>query len=153
MHAHSANTRRVLVVCAKAVGSQVQVIEDATRAWMFETVACSSVEEAEGLLTERDFAIIFCEDRFKDESYADLLSVVERQYKVPVVVMISDVDQDSAFREAMALGAFNVVPNPCSTKDVQWMVIRAAQQGTSSKPALSSRNAATPPSNRLPRCE
>lgn len=140
MQAHSAITRRVLVVCSRTANSQVQVIQDATRHWMFDTVVCSSVGEAENLLTERDFAIVFCEDRFRDESYADLLSVAGRQCKVPVVVMISDGDQDSVFREAMALGAFGVVPSPCSTQDVQWMVIRATQQGTSLKSALGSRS-------------
>jgi DNA-binding NtrC family response regulator len=148
MQAHSAITRRILVVCPKAADSQVLVIQEATRAWMFDTVARSSVKEAEELLKERDFDIIFCEERFNAEGYADVLSMVGRRYKVPVVVMISDADHGSVFREAMALGAFGVVPSPCSAKDVQWMVIRATRRGTSSKSAPISR-AASAASNGL----
>ena len=73
---------------------------------MFDTVVCSSVREAEDLLTKRDFALVFCEDRFKEGTYVGLLSVFGHHSKVPIVVMISDVDQDFVFREAMALGAF-----------------------------------------------
>lgn len=127
MPAHTDITRRVLVVCSRAANSQV--IENAVREWMFDTVVCSSVREAEDLLTKRDFALVFCEDRFKEGTYVGLLSVFGHHSKVPIVVMISDVDQDFVFREAMALGAFGVIPNPCSAKDVQWMVVRATQHG------------------------
>lgn len=144
MQAHSAITRRILVVGSKVADSNVQVIEDATRGWMFETVACSSVAEADKLLTEKDFAVIFCKDHFNGEGYAALLSAMGRRCRIPVVVMISDVNQDSVFQDAMALGAFGVVPSACSIKDVQWMVVRAAQQGAGSKAALNSKNASAP---------
>src|ERR1700733_1715113 len=127
MPAHTDITRRVLVVCSRAANSQV--IENAIRNWMFDTVVCSSVREAEDLLAKRDFALVFCEDHFKEGTYVGLLSVFGQHSKVPIVVMISDGDQDFVFREAMALGALGVIPNPCSAKDVQWMVIRATQHG------------------------
>jgi DNA-binding NtrC family response regulator len=149
MQAHTTIIRRILVVCSDPATRRV--IEDATRAWMFETVACSLLRDAEDLLARQEFALVFCEDRFEDGGYRDLLSVVAPSHKVPVVVMISDVGEDSIFRDAVALGAFGVVPNPCSTKDVQWMVIRATQGGTSSpRSILSARRASAPASNGLP---
>jgi DNA-binding NtrC family response regulator len=143
MQAHTAIPRRILAVGSDRASGQV--IEHATQAWMFETRVCSSLREAENLLAKQEFALIFCEERFEGGTYRELLSVIRGSHRVPVVVMISDVEEESAFREAMELGAFGVLASPCSTKDVQWMVIRAAQQGTnSSKSALSSRSAYAP---------
>jgi DNA-binding NtrC family response regulator len=148
MQAHIAITRRILVVGSGPANGRV--IEDATQAWMFETIVCSSLREAEDFLAKQEFALIFCEDRFRGGTYPELLSVVRGSYKVPVVVMISDVEEESAFREAMELGAFGVLGSPCTAKDAQWMVIRAAQYGTnSSKSALSSRSASASASNGL----
>ena len=133
MAALTAMTRRVLVVCQDAGNSRV--IEEATRSWMFETVACTSIQESRNLLDKQDFALIFCEERGADGTYRDLLSVA-RTRRVPVAVMISDTNQDFVFREAMALGAFDVVASPCSRKDVQWMVIRATQKESVSRSSV-----------------
>ncbi|MGB7583231.1 MAG: hypothetical protein WBM11_00200, partial [Terriglobales bacterium] len=121
MQGHTAITRRVLVLSSDSANGRV--IEEATRAWMFETMVCSSMRAAEDLLAEKNFALIFCQDRFEDGTYQDLLSIVRGSERVPVVVMISNLDQDFIFREAMALGALGVVASPCSIQDAQWMVI------------------------------
>jgi DNA-binding NtrC family response regulator len=139
---HTTITRRVLVLCPDAANSQV--IEYAIRPWMFETVVCSSLRESKDLLTRQDFGVAFCEDRFEDGTYPDLLSIVRSSYRVPVVVMISDLHQDGTFREAMKLGAFGVIASPCLTKDVQWMVIQATQSESASKPKLNSRSGTAP---------
>lgn len=104
-----------------------RVIEEATQSWLFETVVCSSCEESLGLLNYQEFALIFCEEQCGDGTYRDLLYGA-RPRKAPVVVMIADQNRDLVFREAMALGAFDVVASSCSRTDVQWMVIRAAQR-------------------------
>lgn len=121
------------MVCRDAEVSRV--IEEATQSWMFETVVCSSSQESLNLLQKKDFALIFCEEHCRDGTYHDLLAVALSR-KAPVVVMISDTNQDGVFREAMALGAFGVVANPCTRKDVQWMVIRATQKDSASRPFL-----------------
>ncbi|MGA8154011.1 MAG: hypothetical protein WB952_23880 [Terriglobales bacterium] len=105
-----------------------RVVEEATQPWIFETVVCSSIRESGELLDKKDFAIVFCGERCADGTYRDLLSVA-RPRRVPVVVMISDGDQDFVFREAMTLGAFGVLASPGSRQDVQWMVIRATHKG------------------------
>ena len=151
MEAHTAITRRVLVLGSDA--ANIQQIEDATRAWMFETVVCSSLRSAKELLAEKDFAVIFCDERFVDGTYSDLLSGVRGSSKTPVAVMISDIDHDYVFREAVELGAFGVIPSPCSIKDVQWMVIRAVEHGTSPKCAPNLRSVSVPAVNGLRRGE
>lgn len=112
--------RQVLIVGSEAVNRRA--IEEAAIGWMLETIVCSSLQESKAHLSKQDVAVIFCQDRLKDGTYRDLLSVVS---KVPVVVMITDVNQDGVHREAIELGALDVVASPCSRKDVQWMIIRA----------------------------
>lgn len=127
----TAIVRRVLVVSRNAENGRV--IAQAIQPWMFETVVCSSLQESKELLERKDFALIFCEDR-EEGAYRNLLSGVRGNRKTPpVVVMISDSNQEFVFREAMALGALGVVTSPCSTKDVQWMVIRAAENGSAGR--------------------
>jgi DNA-binding NtrC family response regulator len=148
MHACASITRRVLVLCSDAANSRV--IEAAIRPWMFETVVCSSLREATDILAQKDFAFIFSEERFDDGTYSHLLSFLQGSYKLPVVVMISDANEDSVFREAMTVGAFAVMATPCSTKDVQWMVIQATRSEISgSKSKVGSRNMSAPASHDL----
>ena len=114
-----------MVVCRDPELSRV--VEEATQSWMFETVACSSCGESMGLLDYQEFALVFCEEHCDDGTYRDLLPKA-RSRKAPLVVMISDESRDVGFQEAMTLGAFDVVANPCSRSDVQWMVIRATNK-------------------------
>lgn len=105
-------------------GENRRVIEEVAGGWMIETIACSSVQESHALLSKPGLAIIFCADHLQDGTYRDVLSIAP---KAPVVVMISDVKSDGARREAIELGALDVVASPCSRKDVQWMIIRGTQ--------------------------
>jgi len=114
------------------------VIEAATQPWMFETMVCSSLEDASGALDEHEFAVVFCEERCGEGTYRDLLSLA-RARKVPVVLMISDPSREAAVQEAMTLGTFGVITDPCSRKDVQWMVIRATQGKSHSRLRFNSR--------------
>jgi DNA-binding NtrC family response regulator len=125
MEAPTAVPRRVLALCHNV--ELRRVIEEATQPWMFETVVSASLQESIELLENEEFAVVFCEDKFEGGAYPKLLSEARRPRKVPVVVMISDVNQDVVFEEAMEMGAFGVMAVPCSRKDVQWLVIRATQ--------------------------
>jgi DNA-binding NtrC family response regulator len=126
MEGYTGVPRRVLVLCRDIEASRV--IEEATRPWMFETVACSSADESLRLLEQEDFALIFCAEQYADGTYRDLLRSAQ-PHKAPVVIMVSDPNPDAVFREAMSLGALGVLNSPCSKADVQWMVIRATQKG------------------------
>jgi DNA-binding NtrC family response regulator len=148
MEGYRTITRRVLVLSSDAAVSRV--IEEATRAWMFETVVCSSLQQVKNLLAEKEVALVFCDERFDDGTYSDLLSLIPRSHGPAAVVMISGTEPDSVFREAMALGALGVVASPCSIHDAQWMVIRAIEnRSSSSKSMLSSRCASAVASNGL----
>jgi len=116
--------RRVLAVCCDA--ESCQAIEDAVQPWRFETVACPSFQESINLLEREDFTLVFYEDGCSDQTYRDLQAML-RSSKAPVIVMTPLDDPKSVFREAISLGALDVLPSPCSKRDVQWMVIRATQ--------------------------
>ena len=137
--------RRVLVV---GEGSEsYRIIEESLRSWAFDTVACTTLQEAWALLKKKAFALIFCEARFGGGSYADLLSLTQSlsKSKAPVVVMLPEANQDAAFQEATNVGALDVLPDSCTKSDVQWMVIHAMQRGTQkSKPVLSAQSSVAP---------
>ena len=80
------------------------------------------------MVGEQDFAVVFCEDCFEGGTYRDFLALPQRPRKLPVIVMVSEPNHPQVSQDAMALGAFDVIPNPCSRKDVQWVVIRATKQ-------------------------
>ena len=90
-------------------------------------MACSSLQESRDLLSKKDVALIFCDEHFDGGSYSDLLAMVRRPRKVPVVVFVSDENRDSVLRQAKDLGAMDVMPSPCGRTDVQWMVIQATR--------------------------
>ena len=114
--------RQVLVVSSEAANRRA--IEEVTRAWMIDAIICSSLQESRAILATHGVAAVFCEDHLTDGTYRDLLSIVP---KVPVIVMVSDDKDESVDREALALGALDVIGSPCSRQDVQWMIIRTIQ--------------------------
>jgi DNA-binding NtrC family response regulator len=114
----------VLIVCSDA--AKGRVIEETIRGWSLDTVVCCSLQEARTLMSEQDMALVFCDENLEDGTYGDLLTVMAHTTrKIPIVIMISDTDEDWPYREAMAQGAFDVIATPCSKQDVQWLVIRA----------------------------
>jgi len=125
------DARRVLVVGRTADNGRI--IEEVVRSWMLETVACTSLQESREILAQEDFALVFCEDRFDGGVYADVLAAIRDRSKVPFVVMVSEATQDFDLGKARELGALDVLPSPCSRRDVQWMVIRATQVGRGSR--------------------
>jgi len=125
MEALKAITRRVLVI-GRSLENR-KVIHDALRQWNFEIVGSSSLLESVELLSRQDFSLAFCEQQGEDLSYRDFLSKA-RRFKVPVVVLTSASGEQGTLQRALALGATDVLPSPCSKQDVQWMVIWATQQ-------------------------
>jgi len=146
MQQRTALKRKILVVGSRA--ADYRVIESATRAWMFETEQCAASTEVEIRLGEKEFDIVFVDENLTEVEYLQVISL-GRSHKVPVVVLASEDDRDAAFRKAIRLGAFDILPTPCSAKDVQWMVIRATGQSLKSTPT--SRSGSVPPFEVLPR--
>ncbi len=106
--------------------TNIGVIETTARAWMMEPVVCSSLNDLRAAIAAEGLVLIFSEEILPEGQYGDVLLMVARSgRRGPVVVVISDENRDRVHREAMELGAFEVIAHPCSKQDVQWVVIRA----------------------------
>lgn len=125
MEASKAITRRVLVIGRNLENRKV--IHDALRQWNFEIVGSSSLLESADLLNRHEYALAFCEQQGEDSAFRDFLSRARRS-RVPVVVLTATSGEQETLQQALALGASDVLPSPCSKQDVQWMVIWATQQ-------------------------
>ena len=85
------------------------------------------------MITKPDLALIFADDLLPDGSYRDLLAALPAGHKIPLVVVMSGEDRDRTYREAVEGGALDVIANPCSKQDVQWIVIRAMELAQSAR--------------------
>ncbi|HEV8384656.1 MAG TPA: hypothetical protein VGQ11_07270 [Candidatus Acidoferrales bacterium] len=87
----------------------------------------SSVKEARDILSTKAVSLVFCEEKFVDGSYQDVLRAVKRTpEKAPVVV--SSPSQDwYEYLEALRLGAFEFLDGPARPEDVEMIVRYAAR--------------------------
>lgn len=119
---------RLPVLIVSSEGTTIRMVEEVTTSWMFERVVCSHLQEATSVIARQGFGVIFCDDRLRDGTYRELFSAVARSgRKARMVVLMPDAEGNDARREAMELGAFDVISTPCSKRDVQWVIIRATQ--------------------------
>jgi DNA-binding NtrC family response regulator len=96
--------------------------------WALQPVCCSGVTEARSLMRGSNPTLIFCDEKLDDGSYRDLLRDFTAPRKPCFVVMASSPDVDQTFKEAVSLGAFDLIAEPCKRSDVQWIAVRALQE-------------------------
>ena len=116
---------RILVVSG---GSNREIVQSAMSRWALQPVCCSSVNEARSLMRGSNPSLIFCDEKLDDGSYRDLLRDFTAPRKPCFVVMASSPDVDQTFKEAVSLGAFDLIADPCRRSDVQWIAVRAIQE-------------------------
>lgn len=95
--------------------------------WSLDVQSCTTVQEARSVLRGGRHPVILCEDRLPDGSYEDVLKLLGGRLDRTRVVVMAGTDLDECYRQARALGAFDVIASPCQRTDVQWIVIRAVQ--------------------------
>ena len=115
---------RVLAICSEA---NRQAVQTAMSNWSLEVQSCSTVQEARSALRGGRHPVILCEDRLPDGSYEDILKLLGGKLERTRVVVMAATDLDECYRQAHALGVFDVIASPCQRTDVQWIVIRAVQ--------------------------
>jgi two-component system response regulator PilR (NtrC family) len=90
-----------------------------------DPLTTSSVRECKEIMATERVGLIFCDRLLADGNCYDLLNASRGgQMKARIVVTSSTADWDE-FLEAMRLGAFDVIANPCRSTDVEWMIIQA----------------------------
>jgi DNA-binding NtrC family response regulator len=117
---------RVLVVGAS---ESRDAVTSAMSHWSIDPVCCSGVQEARSLLPNARPALIFCDEMLADGTYRDLLRELAKPTKTHLVVISPTPDLDDNYNEAIGLGVFDMIASPCRRTDVQWIAIRAMQQG------------------------
>ena len=90
-----------------------------------DPIAVSTLQECREILAERPVGLVFCDSRLSDGTYQELLASYRAKDAKPRVVITSHHNEWEEFKEAMRLGAFDVIGAPCRPTDVEWMVIQA----------------------------
>jgi len=88
-------------------------------------IACSTVRQAEEVLSQRTIGLIFCDKRLPDGTYRELLAIRQAGKKMPRVVVTTRVGGWEDYTEATELGAFDVIPCPLQPTNVEFAVMRA----------------------------
>lgn len=85
----------------------------------------SSVREARDILSTKTVSLVFCEEKFADGNYRDVLRAVKRTPEKAPVVVSSHSHDWYEYLEALRLGAFEFLDGPVRATDVE-MIVRYA---------------------------
>ncbi len=87
----------------------------------------SSVREAQAILSAKPVSLVFCEEKFTDGNYQDVLRAVKRTAEKAPVVVSSPSHDWYEYLEALRLGAFEFLDGPVRAVDVE-MIVRYARR-------------------------
>jgi DNA-binding NtrC family response regulator len=89
------------------------------------TFVSVTLADAEEVLSRHGVALVFCDDRLTDGSYRDLLQALRTWEKAPHPVVTTRTSEWKDYLEALQLGAFDMIPYPYRSTDVELNVLRA----------------------------
>lgn len=92
--------------------------------------SCSTLSQAKEVLASHNIQLVFCDEKLSDGSFRDFLRPCDEGIGKPHVAVICHFDERSEYREALRLGAFEVLSSPLYPTDVELAVIRAMRDGT-----------------------
>lgn len=118
-------------VQALVVASQLEDRQPLVRileAFPADVIACSSRSQAEEVLSQHAFEIVFCDERLPDGRYSDLLHLNRSDNKAPRVVVLTRSGDWELYLDAVNKGAFDVIRTPGYPTDVEMTVIRAVRE-------------------------
>lgn len=90
-----------------------------------DPICTSTLRECREILSQKKVGVVFCDSHVADGSYQELLAAYRSRNERPRVVITSRHSEWDEFKEAMRLGAFDVIGSPCCPTDVEWMIIQA----------------------------
>lgn len=93
-------------------------------------LSCSTLRQVKELLSSQRIELIFCDETLSDGSFCELVQPKPNWISNPPVVVIYHSWDWSEFKEAVRLGAFEVLSSPLHPTDVELAVIRAMHGGT-----------------------
>jgi DNA-binding NtrC family response regulator len=90
-----------------------------------DPICTSTLRECREILSQKKVGVVFCDSHLADGSYQEFLAAYRSRNERPRVVITSRHSEWDEFKEAMRLGAFDVIGSPCRPTDVEWMIIQA----------------------------
>jgi len=93
-----------------------------------DVVTCSTLVQADEVLSNQSFEVVFCDEHLPYGSYADLIHANHYEQKIPRVIVATRVGEWEFYFEAMRKGAFDVVRSPWHATDVEMTFIRALHE-------------------------
>jgi DNA-binding NtrC family response regulator len=107
-----------------------------------EPVLCSTISEARKSLSSEPADVVFCETRFVDGSFDDLLRVLRSGESTPRVIVCSRLYDPALYLDLMDRGAFDFIVYPYRTEDVRWILSTALLRYSQRSPKLMASQAA-----------
>jgi len=92
-----------------------------------DPICASTVSQCREILAKQSIALMFCDRRFADGNYEDLMTAVAsspRKAKARVVLTTNFISPGE-YQEAKRMGIFDVIAAPGNSIAVEWMVILA----------------------------
>ena len=113
----------VLVIC-REMGDRNALIH-MLEGMSVSVLACSTLSQAEEVLSTHKIDLVFCDEHFSGGSFRDLLRTTQGWISKPHIVAIFHLGDWAEYKEAMQLGVFEVISSPFHPTDVELAVIRA----------------------------
>ena len=90
----------------------------------------SNCEQASGHLTDSRISVVICEALLPDGNWKDLLARMAQSGAAPVLVVTSNVADESLWAEVLNLGGYDVLAQPFDGEEVA-RVVRSAVRASS----------------------
>lgn len=115
---------RMLVICST---ENRQVIESAILEWSLEVCWCLTLQQARRGLRRGNHALVLCEAELPDGTYQDVMTLLRQKLDQVRVIVLAEQYSEDSYRQAIELGAFDLISAPYRRTDVQWIIMQAVQ--------------------------
>jgi DNA-binding NtrC family response regulator len=115
---------RMLVICSN---ENRQVIESAILDWSLEVCWCLTLQEARRGLQRGNHVLVLCQAELPDGTYQEVMTLIKHKLDHIRVIVLAEAYSEDSCRQAIELGAFDVISAPYKRTDVQWIIMQAVQ--------------------------
>jgi DNA-binding NtrC family response regulator len=115
---------RMLVICSN---ENRQVIESAILDWSLEVCWCLTLQEARRGLQRGNHVLVLCQAELPDGTYQEVMTLIKHKLDHIRVIVLAEAYSEDSYRQAIELGAFDVISAPYKRTDVQWIIMQAVQ--------------------------
>jgi DNA-binding NtrC family response regulator len=93
-----------------------------------QVIPCSTLAQAEQVLSLQYPNLIFCDERLPDGGYTDLLELKLVSRILPPIVVLTRNGEWELYMDATRRGAFDVIRGPWCPTDIELSVIRGVRE-------------------------